>query len=98
VLCTFDVPTDTGPPEKVSDENNAGNNDDNSSGKPKRTSLLKVIRALAEMNDTLRRGGILGVEHKLEAMGFDGPTDDTIRKIFKEAQAIEPDRKPKSES
>ncbi len=56
-------------------------------------SLLRVIRALADMANIPQRGGANAIQLQLEQLGFTSPNDDTIRSILKRARAIQADPK-----
>lgn len=56
-----------------------------------RRTLLRIIRALLEMVPRLpNRGAAVPIEKQLQQLGFSSPRDDTIAKVIKEAQELEP--------
>lgn len=66
---------------------------------PKREkTLLRIIRALDVMANLPMRGPASSVLQQVEELGFNGPSDDTIREVLKAARELEPDRNPKSDS
>lgn len=77
-------------PPKIKSVGNAGTIDELSPRE--RASMLRIIRALAEMAKLKDRGSASPVEKQLQALGFDGPKESTIREILKEARDLDPDR------
>ncbi|MBU8978167.1 hypothetical protein JI752_018625 [Lysobacter sp. MMG2] len=51
-------------------------------------SLLRVIRALDVMARLPKRGAAAAIEAQIQALGFVGPNDETIRKILEEARGL----------
>lgn len=56
-----------------------------------RNSLLRIIRALDVMAELPDRGPASSIVAQLQQLGFNGPSDDTIRKVISEARALEKD-------
>jgi hypothetical protein len=60
-----------------------------------RTNLLRVIRALYEKLNMPEREATSTLAQMIQSLGFDGPEDDTIRAVLKEARELTPDHTPK---
>lgn len=60
-----------------------------------RENLLRVIRVLYEKANWPEREAVGEILQLLQSHGFNGPSDDTIRKFLDEARALEPDKRPK---
>lgn len=56
-----------------------------------RTSLLRIIRALGVMANLKERGAATSIVAQLQQLGFDGPSESTIRKTLADARALDPD-------
>ena len=54
-----------------------------------RNNLLRVIRALAEMNKLPPRGYAESIRSQLETLGVSAPSDDTIRKAVEDARSLD---------
>lgn len=61
-----------------------------------RNNLLRIIDALAVMNDLSDRGAVAAVEKQLEVLGYDGPKDDTIRGVLSYARKLRPKAKTRA--
>ena len=59
-----------------------------------RTNLLRVIRALYEKANLREHESVGTIEQMIQSLGFDGPGDDTIRSILREARLLKPDHSP----
>ena len=59
-----------------------------------KTSMLRIIAALAKNANLPAKGFSASVAHQLQQLGFEGPGEATIKKIITEARALEPDEKP----
>jgi hypothetical protein len=68
---------------------NAPQTDERPVDERERTSLLRVIRALDVTAKLPERGAASSVEKQLQELGFDGPHEATIRKIIRDARALE---------
>lgn len=55
-----------------------------------RNSLLRIIRSLDVMANLPERGAATSIEAQLQVLGFDGPGEDTIRKVIADARALKP--------
>lgn len=60
-----------------------------------RENLLRVIRALYEKANFRDHEAVSDVVQMLESLGFNGPKEDTVRKLLKEARDMQPDTKGK---
>lgn len=60
-----------------------------------RENLLRVILALSVKANWPEREAVGEIQQLLDSLGFEGPSDDTIRKFLDEARALEADKKPK---
>ncbi len=60
-------------------------------GERERTNLLRIIRALDVMARLPERGAATNVQAQIQALGFNGPGDDTVRDVLKAARALEAD-------
>ncbi|MBS0217731.1 MAG: hypothetical protein JSR63_06065 [Proteobacteria bacterium] len=56
-----------------------------------RTSMLRIIRALAEMAELPDKGATASVEAQLQQLGFASPKEAAIRKLLKEASNLQAD-------
>lgn len=54
-----------------------------------RTTLLRIIRALAIMAKLPERGATGSIEKQLQELGFTGPKDAAIRKVLADARMLE---------
>lgn len=54
-----------------------------------RTTLLRIIRALAIMAKLPERGATGSIEKQLQELGFTGPKDAAIRKVLSDARMLE---------
>ena len=60
-----------------------------------RRNWLRIIRAIYEKANLPEHEAASTIEKMIQALGFDGPKDDTVRNVLKEALALRPDPKPK---
>lgn len=60
-------------------------------GGRERANLLRIIRALDVMANLPERGAATSVQAQIQALGFNGPGDDTVRDVLKAARALEAD-------
>lgn len=60
-----------------------------------RENLLRIIRVLSAKANWPEREAVGEILQLLQSHGFDGPSDDTIRKFLDEARALQPDFMPK---
>ena len=75
------------PAKRASPESNA--NDGKEMKTRERNNLLRVIRALAEMNQIPTKGYAESIRTKLETLGLSAPSDDTIRKAIEDSRALD---------
>jgi hypothetical protein len=58
-------------------------------GTRERNNLLRVIRALADMNQLPSKGYAESIRTKLDTLGLSAPSDDTIRKAIEDARDLD---------
>lgn len=79
---------------KRSAPGNPGCSDDRPLDPRERTTFQRIIRALIKMANLPDRGAAASVVMQLQAMGFTGPAENTIRTALDQARGLEPDGKP----
>lgn len=72
---------------------NRGNADDRPFDPRERASYQRIASALAKMANLPDRGAASSVFKQLQAMGFTGPAESTIRNVLEQARGLEPDEK-----